>query len=171
MIWCKPGACFFILSVTFMAAKVVSCQAIDLSTGPAVKQEMKNDSARIITKSPTGAMLRSLTIPGWGQWYNEKPFKAFVVAAGEIGLIVDIVLQNQKTQRSNNYYDREFYRNNRNLAMWWLAAVILYGMADAYVDAHLYHFDESTDLSLAPIALIDQNESQLCFALSMKIHF
>lgn len=104
-------------------------------------------------KSPNGAMLRSLAVPGWGQWYNGKKFKAVLIAGGEIGLVVDAVVLNQLAARSKTADERYFYRDNRNLAFWWLAAVILYSMADAYVDAHLYRFDESPDLSSAPLLM------------------
>lgn len=101
-------------------------------------------------KSPTGAMLRSLAAPGWGQWYNGKKFKAVLLAGGEIGLATDAVILNQLAARSDNPQDRAFYRDNRSLAIWWLAAVILYAMADAYVDAHLHGFDESMELGTGP---------------------
>lgn len=101
-------------------------------------------------KSPTGAMLRSLAVPGWGQWYNGKKFKAVLLAGGEIGLVTDAVILNQLAARSDNLQDRVFYRDNRSLAIWWLAAVMLYAMADAYVDAHLHGFDESMELSAGP---------------------
>ncbi len=100
-------------------------------------------------KSPRGAMLRSLAVPGWGQWYNGKKTKAVIIAGGEIGLIVDAIVLNQLAMAAKTADERYFYRDNRSLALWWLAGVILYSMADAYVDAHLYRFDESPDLSSA----------------------
>ncbi len=99
-------------------------------------------------KSPTGAMLRSMAMPGWGQWYNGKRIKSVLVAGGEIGLVVDAIVQNQLAAKAETLYEREYYRNNRSLAIWYLGALILYSMADAYVDAHLFDFDESTTLSL-----------------------
>ena len=30
--------------------------------------------------------MRSLAVPGWGQWYNEKKLKAAVVFAAELGI-------------------------------------------------------------------------------------
>jgi len=94
-------------------------------------------------------MLRSLFVPGWGQLYNGKWFKAIIVAGTETGLVVNAIVQNQLAVAAENELDREFYRNNRSLSIWWLAAVILLSMGDAYVDAHLYKFDESPDLSLS----------------------
>ena len=99
-------------------------------------------------KSPTGAMLRSLAVPGWGQFYNEKPLKGVVIAGGEIGLIANAILQNQWAQNATTPAAKAFHRDNRGLSLWWLAGVMLYSVVDAYVDAHLYDFDSSTSLAL-----------------------
>lgn len=112
-------------------------------------------------KSPTGAMIRSLIVPGWGQLYNKKIFKAILIFGAETGLIANSIYLNQKYRKWNQKYrnsepgpeqdiifaNREFYINNRNLSNWWLLGVILFSMADAFVDAHLADFDESPDLS------------------------
>jgi len=46
----------------------------------------KDDTVKVSVKSPTGAMIRSLLFPGWGQLYNKKYFKAILVFGAEIGL-------------------------------------------------------------------------------------
>ena len=104
------------------------------------------DSLRHKTKNPTGAMLRSIAFPGWGQWYNGKRFKAVIVFGAEAGIIVNTIYQNQKVQKSKSKFERDFYLENRRLSNWWLAGAILLSMIDAYVDAHLYDFDESPEL-------------------------
>jgi hypothetical protein len=105
------------------------------------------DSIKVLTKSPKGAMLRSLAVPGWGQLYNGKRFKAIIIMGAEIGLISNAIIQNQLAAEAGNEYDREFYRENRSLSIWWLGAVILFSITDAFVDAHLFDFDESPVLS------------------------
>jgi hypothetical protein len=96
-------------------------------------------------------MLRSLAVPGWGQFYNGKYWKAALAFGAESGLIATAVYWNQQAvQAPPNSNDRLFYRNNRNTAVWFLAGTILLSMLDAYVDAHLFDFDESPDLSVAP---------------------
>lgn len=107
------------------------------------------DSLGQMTKNPTGAMLRSIAFPGWGQWYNGKRFKAVLVFGAEAGIIANTIYHNQKVQSSKSDLEREFYLENRRLSNWWLAGVILLSMIDAYVDAHLYNFDESTELGAA----------------------
>ena len=101
-----------------------------------------------VQKNPRGVMLRSIFVPGWGQFYNEKWLKGVIVAGAECGIIVNAIIQNQYALNSVTTLEKEFYINNRNLSYWWLAGVILYSAVDAYVDAHLFDFDESPNLSL-----------------------
>ncbi len=105
------------------------------------------DSVITSIKSPRGAMLRSVALPGWGQLYNGKKFKALLFGGTEIGLIVNAVIQNHLANQSTTTIDHDFYIDNRNLSFWWLAAAILISMTDAYVDAQLFDFDESPNLT------------------------
>ncbi len=102
----------------------------------------------LVKKNPRGAMLRSIFVPGWGQFYNGKWFKGIVIAGTECGIVINSIIQNEYANNSVTSLEREFYLDNRNLSYWWLAGAILYSAIDAYVDAHLYDFDESPDLSL-----------------------
>ncbi len=106
------------------------------------------DSVEMKVKSPRGAMLRSLFVPGGGQFYNGKWLKGVLIAGTEVGLIANAIIQNQFAVQSKTLIEKEFYQNNRGLSIWWLGAVILYSIGDAYVDAHLYKFDESEDLTV-----------------------
>jgi hypothetical protein len=124
-----------------------------------------------VKKNPTSAMLRSMALPGWGQWYNEKKFKAVIFGGAEIGLVADAIVQNQLAARSGNILDREFYRNNRSLAIWYLGAAILYSMADAYVDAHLFDFDDRQELTLEPALIPAASGADLIMALNLALHF
>ena len=98
--------------------------------------------------SPSSAMLRSLVLPGWGQAYNGRWFKATVIAGAEVGLIANAIVQNRLANNASSDNDKAFYINNRNLSYWWLSGVILYSIIDAYVDAHLFDFDENPELSV-----------------------
>jgi len=100
-----------------------------------------------VPRSPNGAMIRSLIIPGWGQWYNQKKLKAVVVFGTETGILINSIYLNQMTQKSTTTAEREFYLNNRNLSNWWLVGVLLFSVADAFVDAQLSDFDESPELA------------------------
>lgn len=98
-------------------------------------------------KSPRKAMLCSALFPGMGQLYNGKKFKALVFFCTEFGLMSNSIYLNQKYVSSTNELDRDFYLNNRNLSTWYLIGAVLFSSIDAFVDAHLSDFDESSDLS------------------------
>lgn len=135
-----------------------------------VSKSIENDTSRIISKSPTGAMVRSLLFPGLGQWYNNKKFKALVVFGAQTGLIANSIYLNQKLVQSQDDWEREFYINNRNLSVWWLVGATLFSIADAFVDAHLFNFDESPDLTylkISPIISVAEANIQV----SMAYHF
>jgi len=114
------------------------------------------DTLQTERKNPSGAMLRSLVFPGWGQFYNEKYLKSLIVFGIEAGFAASISYQNDQVKRFAKKDDIEaekFYRNNRNRLIWWLAGIVLVSMGDAYVDAHLFHYDISPDISvnLSPV--------------------
>ena len=106
-------------------------------------------------RSPTGALLRSMVFPGWGQLYNRKYIKSLIVLAGEGYCIVEairnwdladqaydrFVQEEDAGLRSLYYYDYDFYQDRRNLFLWLSGLAIFISMIDAYVDAHLANFD------------------------------
>jgi TM2 domain-containing membrane protein YozV len=101
-------------------------------------------------RNSTGAMLRSLAFPGWGQFYNRKYSKALLFFGAETGLLATAIHWNQKIHATDGEI-HDSYENNRNTTNWWLLAAIVFSMLDAYVDASLADFDESPSLSLAPV--------------------
>jgi len=105
------------------------------------------DSMKVRTKSPKAAVLRSAVLPGWGQWSNGQKLKSVLVFGAEMGLAGNAAYQNRLALRSQTRDERDFYRNNRSQSIWWFAAVYFLSLADAYVDAQLWHFDAGPNLS------------------------
>ena len=66
-----------------------------------------------------------LYIPALGQLYNKKPLKAFTMMT-----MKSYWLSEYQSSKVDDIKDR-------NRSLWWLLILLLYGMADAYVDAHL----------------------------------
>ena len=89
-------------------------------------------------RSPTGVMLRSLAVPGWGQAANGEWVKAGLVVAVEGYLIYTLVRDNARLSEldpaSLEYATLE---NQRNANAWWLGGAVFLSMVDAYVGAHL----------------------------------
>ncbi|MDL1874642.1 hypothetical protein FBQ85_05635 [Cytophagia bacterium CHB2] len=150
---------FFLLASVFSYAfpQTPSSDSLDSRAASAVSHK----------KSPSGAALRSLVIPGWGQYYNGKKIKAGLAFAGEAGLLGMALHWNSRAadaKRANDETRQLQYEDWRNGCYWGLAALIVYSMLDAYVDAQLSDFDESPVLDtmlLAPRAPV--------FALRVQI--
>ena len=100
-------------------------------------------------KSPKGAMLRSLAFPGLGQWYNQQKIKATLVVATQ-GVLIG--LRFHFANKANDYLpgslQRADYNDRRNQTYWFMGAVVLVSMLDAYIDAHLFDFDTGPDLTM-----------------------
>jgi hypothetical protein len=107
---------------------------------------------------PRYVMLRSLVIPGWGQFYNRAWVKALLVAGVEVQMarkVIDDVraldrLQEQIDEARRNQDDitegaRVSDYNARLDTLtgreWWLGAVVAYALLDAYIDAHFRNFE------------------------------
>ena len=113
------------------------------------------DPAR--TKNPTGALLRSLALPGWGQLYNEQYIKSALVLAAEGLLVAGAIVEHHRAGDDHDVYQdlsrseavreaawRRHSRriDKRNTYLWYYAGLKFLSAIDAYVDAHLYRFDE-----------------------------
>lgn len=135
--------------------------------------------------SPQKSMLYSAIIPGAGQIYNKKYWKAPIVWGGFVALIYTIRWNNDYYQEyrkayisiadedeTTNYYEKyipegteqtdtylswledallskeQSYRRSRDLSI--IGIIALYGanILDAYVDAQLFDYDISPELSL-----------------------
>jgi|GEM_PF-1618685 hypothetical protein len=105
---------------------------------------------------PTGALLRSAVVPGWGQVYNKQYIKAVIYGGTEIALAyttahywkqMDKHQQNFMNSTNKTYQVQEFYnyqnsRDNRNLFLWLTGLTFFVSIFDAYVDAHFADFDQ-----------------------------
>jgi len=98
-------------------------------------------------KSPKNAALSSI-IPGGGQLYNGKKFKAGLILTGEVLAIVNwhnnSQLYSSYDDANNDEYPLPKYRylEKRNKYVWWIGFIYIYGLIDAIVDAHLHPFED-----------------------------
>lgn len=109
------------------------------------------------TKSPMKAVIRSGLVPGWGQLYNEQYLKSglvFVIEGLLIGAVVvehrradDALQESKNISKSDAQREAAWLRysrriDKRNTYLWYWAGAKFLSMVDAYVDAHLYRFEE-----------------------------
>ena len=94
-------------------------------------------------KSPWGAVARSAMLPGWGQCYNESYIKS-IIAFGSFYYFANRIhvynLEYQKTGDTS-------FRDKRVTNSWYLGLTYFLVMVDAYVDAYLFKFDETVQLT------------------------
>lgn len=127
----------------------------------------------ITTHSVSKALWLSTALPGAGQIYNRKYWKAPLIWAG-LATTIWFAQDNNKVYRDfataydlrvdddpntvdayvGVYSERQLivlqnqFRRWRDLNIILTVGVYLYNILDAYVDAHLFYFDVSEDLSL-----------------------
>lgn len=106
---------------------------------------------------PTGALLRSVIVPGWGQFYNRKYIKAaiyggletyFAYKARHYWRLMDTHQNNLLNSDDPIYQAQEFAyykdrRDTRNLYLWLTGITLFISMFDAFVDAHMTGYDET----------------------------
>jgi len=140
-----------ILAIIFLFQTAVLSQTDSVDSS----SEQKKDTIFVMHKSPWGAVLRSAILPGWGQIYNESYIKVPIVW-GIIGSLAagwiwnnnkynnanDLYHQNLNDSRlSANYkFQRNFYRDQRDLFAIYIGLAYFLNMVDAYVDAQLFDF-------------------------------
>jgi len=108
----------------------------------------------VMTKSPTGAIVRSLAFPGWGQWYVERYWKAPLFIGATAFTITNVVVSHNRYTTKQQEFDnstntlqksvllqqKENYRNQRDLFTFFTVLIYGIGAIDAYTDAHLFDF-------------------------------
>ncbi len=127
----------------YLLVLVISCSAN-------IQAQDTTSTNNVWKPSPAGAAFRSLAIPGWGQAYVKRPLKAVIYGGIQQALVFSVFMRDHQYRIERDYgeeHKADFYRNERNRLSWYLAGAVLLSTVDAYVDAHLYDFDVSNDLS------------------------
>jgi hypothetical protein len=163
-------------------ASIFTSVVILVLTFSNISYSQQADSLRVRKVNPTGALIRSAFVPGWGQFYNRKYIKATIFAGGESYLIYGIA----KYWRDANHHRSNFEhssdpvfqtsefnkyttsRDSRNLRLWLLAASIFYSMFDAYVDAQLSDFNQTDKAYQVYLAPASSDGLQLVLNVKIK---
>ena len=119
-------------------------------------------------KSPKKAAIYSAIIPGAGQIYTKKYWKVPIIYGGIItsGYFIKDNQDNYNmykeaalTSIENNYEDqlhftyselitlKDYYKRNREISYFSFVGIYILNVVDASVNAHLFHFDISDDIS------------------------
>ena len=138
------------------------------------KEKPKNQNK--FYKSPGRAMLFSTILPGAGQYYTENYLKGALMTAawGALGyLAIHENLQASDALSRNDQNSYIEHRDQRNLWLWWTAAVWVFSIADAYVSSNMYKFKQQETLtSIAPKLYWDlELDPELSVSLNLKRPF
>lgn len=131
--------------------------------GTLMQRSPAQASGFTMTKSPWQALWRSFVLPGFGQYYNEDYWKVplFVGATGYFVYNIidnqnkflekrDAVISAEQAQSTAVLalkVEREFYRDKRDQAAFYLLGVYVVSIIDAYVGTHLYDFDVGDEMT------------------------
>ncbi|MBD3347988.1 MAG: hypothetical protein GF400_02180 [Candidatus Eisenbacteria bacterium] len=107
---------------------------------------------------PAEALVASAVYPGLGQLWNDSDHKAAIVGGAEAFLVMRLLLEDRRTRHALRLYteteesryfeDYSRHFDTRQTLVWWVVVAALYGIADAYVDAHLTGFEDMRPPSL-----------------------
>jgi tetrahydromethanopterin S-methyltransferase subunit G len=136
-----------------------------------IKDTTEKKDYLLLTKSPTGAVLRSLALPGWGQIYVEQYCKVPVFVGGAgflwyriISNHIDYIDYKKQLDKIENKTSFEYQVlksrtenavDNRDLSVLYLLGVYVLSMVDAYSGAHLFDFNINSNLSYSIFPTFD----------------
>ena len=113
-----------------------------------------NRSQRVITHSdslePSAALIRSAILPGWGQLYNGKPYKALFFAGAGVTLFSMAAAEQSALDDARSPREHEDRIARRNTRILFFALSVTLASIDAYVDAHLARFADRWDVHAGP---------------------
>jgi len=164
-----------LIGITFLLLISVNANAQlgDSTASLKVSDTISIKKTPSIKHSPKKAALFSTALPGLGQAYNKKYWKIPVIYVGFAGLAYSINSNQIKYNRYKTAYKyrldgdpatidsyvgvytddnlntlQKYYRRYRDLSIIGAAALYVLNIIDATVDAHLFTFDVSDDLTL-----------------------
>ncbi len=131
---------------------------LDLGNGPVYPpvDAAAVDTTRFEARSTTAAVLMSVPLPGWGQFYGDAPFWGVVAFGAQMWFYGNIAMQLRRQERQRVARDQaplgsaerevrdalvtEHSERARDF-IWWAAGSLLLVSLDAYVSVQLVDFD------------------------------
>lgn len=137
------------------------------SLATALTDTLADDLAEIVERmeidlwdsgvNPTGAILMTPLFPGWGQLYSDNSWRGALSFGVEMYYWTNMLARDLRATRyrgfaatfpsdnyNHTYYNviaEENWEQMRDFA-WWSGGVLFIIALDAYVGAHLFHFDD-----------------------------
>jgi hypothetical protein len=189
-----------ILGITFLIFLTNPLDAQVSDTTTVTKKLVNLDSVKMDTvkaheyHSPKKAAILSMLLPGAGQVYNKKYWKVPIIYAAAGGLTYSFQFNQSRYVKYRDAYKNrlngvpdsypfysdddlnklfKYYHRYRDLTVIGFAALYALNIIDASVDAHLFYFDVSDNLSLniQPTLINTANLNHYATGLSLSIKF
>lgn len=108
---------------------------------PATATKASTDSTHTdALPSAHGALLRSAVLPGWGQFYNDRPVKGLLFGVASATALTAVVVEQHRIRPSLTPEQHQDHITRRNSRLLYFALSVALAAIDAYVDAHLADF-------------------------------
>lgn len=169
---------FFLLLAVTAFSQTATFDSVALNTDTVIVKNdsvptKKANPSEFKRHSVKKAVLYSALVPGWGQVYNKKWWKVPIIYAGFGGLGFAIGWNAKKWHTYSDAYRmrvdtfpetvdpyvgiysdanlltlKNYYRRNMDLSIIFTTVLYALNIIDAAVDAHLFEYDVSDDLTL-----------------------
>lgn len=158
----------YIIFITLVLICIVLSTTAQNPSGNSEKDIVSTPKEQV--HSPHKATMYSAVVPGLGQVYNKKYWKLPIIYGLTGVFIYSFDFNNEQYNKYKNAYAefeagkinsfegytskdiilrlKDYHRRNRDLNVIVLAGVYMLNIIDATVDAHLFDYDISEDLSL-----------------------
>ncbi len=100
-------------------------------------------------RSPLLSVCFSAVFPGGGQLYTQKYFRAAAFAGGLGYLGYCYNREDQAAIGNPDQDDYNYHNERRRTYKWWFIGAWTMSLADAYVDAHMFKFDQHSEPELS----------------------
>lgn len=137
--WITTKAYLFLILLTIAAPHAVKADRPDSTA---------KDSSAVPRKSPLKAVFFSAVFPGGGQIYTRNYWRAVGLGTAEVSLAGAATYEVWRMNKASDQAEIDRHFEKQRSLWWWAAGAWAFSLADAYVDAHLYKFDEQGKVAL-----------------------
>ena len=129
---------------------LLSLGLLSVQTGAQTVDRSHGVTTHSDSLEPRAALMRSAILPGWGQLYNGKSYKALLFAGAGVTLFSMAAIEQSALDDARSPQEHEDRIARRNTCILFFALSVTLASIDAYVDAHLARFADRWDVHAGP---------------------
>ena len=155
----------FSIDAQLISAETATVLAAESINVPRAGMVAMSEESVALLRTRSGAMWRSLVVPGWGQFYNREPVMGGIIIGLEVALAGAAVTmhflgasdedryKNADESRKDLRQRAETYYQQRNILIYSAIGVYLYNVLDAYLSG--IDGEKQLGLNVTPMAVSD----------------